>query len=644
MSSANASGPNLRFDTSRNASDVAAGPDWIDIDEDLTEHVPRRRRVKKLRRRFEPTPDEHAHLSSRIGRMQRHAEPDLRGFRKDIGKIVDANDPSKIPRASTPSSGRLRGRTEHFGPERYYLTPTTLSAARSRVYKSRVGTPSERNSTPSKGISSPSYAESIMTKSSARSHASSSTITQQKYDSRQRRVHRPAPRNGFVDTQKYDHSAMVTDSLDKINVMDFLVAEDEGDMRRSLSSSSSTLYQASDVDANGKSCMRSSSLPPVLPTAAIDQSTLEVQDSIMSSRALLRNDSLSPEPAARDTQKQASVSDDLGEDLAEPPIDQPDLEGYRASPILLNTLEPTNKQSDRSLSPEENMRQYVAYMQQDHAIPPELTEMHHPVPATDISNPGSADNPNSPPLRSSPSVHWQISSTSERHSPKSSISANNDAKGYHKVAYELTDPRSSVKPIYRRFEYLNHRLLLHVQDELCEIEEQLRILDSVIAQMKPYAGPGSVSQSRRWEHRFGNQYHSQRQQLLGKIFLKMQQYSELMTDPMVVSQVSTTPTKEQILGYQQWLSAHTPIHECETQFLQHEQDLLLLKRHSYSMAPGLEYSSSMCWTIALLSPLMLSAIVPSLTGRLCIVVILCAVGCVYAVACAIVRYRERQLP
>lgn len=327
----------------------------------------------------------------------------------------------------------------------------------------------------------------------------------------------------------------------------------------------------------------------------------------------------------------------------EPPIDQPNLSGYRTSPILLDTLEPTKKQSDRSLSPEEIVRQYVAYMQQDHAMPLNSTDMHHAVPATYISNLGSADNRESPPPRSSPSVHWQISSTSERHSPRSSISATHDVKGYHRLASELTDPRSSVKPIYRRFEYLNHRLLLRVQDELCEMEEQLRILDSFIAQMKPYAGSGLISQSRRWEHRFGNQYHSQRQQLLGKIFLKMEQYNELVTNPAAVSQVCTIPTKEQILGYRQWLSAHTPIHESETQFLQQEQDLMLLKRQSYRLAPSTEYSSSMCWTIAVLSPLMLSAIVPSLTGRLCIAAIICVAAIAYGVACAVLRCREAQL-
>jgi len=578
--------------------------------------------------------------------MQRPTDSDLRGFRKDISKIVDVNDSSRVSRVGTPSSGRLRGRTEHFGPERHILTPDTHSG-RSRIYKSRIGTLSERNSTPSKVVPSPSYAGSVMTKSSARSHASSSTITQRKYDRRQRRVPRSTPRNDLLDTQKHDRRVMEqreTESLDMINVMDFLVAEGDGDMRRSLSSSSSTLYQSSDVDARGKSSMRSSSLPLTLPTAAGEQSASEVQESSMSSKSLLRNDSLSPKPAARDTQKQASVSDDLGEDLTELPIDRPDLECYRTSPILLNTLEPTNEQDDRSRFPEEKMRQYVAYMQQDRATPVENTAMYHVVPPTYISNSTSADSPNSPPPGSAPSVHWQTSSSAARHSLESSSSADHDVKGYHRLASELIDPRSSVKPIYRRFEYLHHRLLLHVQDELCEMEEQLRTLDSFIAQTKSYIRSGFILPSCRWEHRFGNQYHNQRQQLLGKIFLKMQQYSELITNPMAVSQVSTTPIKEQILGYQQWLSAHTPVHECETQFLQQDRDLMLLERQSYSLAPRTEYSSSTCWTIALLSPLMLSTVVPSLSGRLCIAAILCTAGCVYAVACAVLRYRERQLP
>lgn len=44
------------------------------------------------------------------------------------------------------------------------------------------------------------------------------------------------------------------------------------------------------------------------------------------------------------------------------------------------------------------------------------------------------------------------------------------------------DDLPAIQPIYRRFEALNHRLLLHLQDELSELEEQLHRLDTADTQ------------------------------------------------------------------------------------------------------------------------------------------------------------------
>lgn len=109
--------------------------------------------------------------------------------------------------------------------------------------------------------------------------------------------------------------------------------------------------------------------------------------------------------------------------------------------------------------------------------------------------------------------------------------------GYELLAEKLSEPTKGSKskrpqtgnivPMYRKFETLNHRVLLHLQDEVCEMEEELRWLDECIAQQSPRNDTGhAYPASRRGDARYGNEWHYKRTQLLGRIFQKLGQYSK----------------------------------------------------------------------------------------------------------------------
>lgn len=88
-------------------------------------------------------------------------------------------------------------------------------------------------------------------------------------------------------------------------------------------------------------------------------------------------------------------------------------------------------------------------------------------------------------------------------------------------------PRGSVVPLYRKFEQLNHRVLLHLQDEISEMEEELRHWDECIAQSSARDVAGRIQPaSRRGEVRYGSEAHHRRTELLGRIYLKLGQYSK----------------------------------------------------------------------------------------------------------------------
>ena len=84
--------------------------------------------------------------------------------------------------------------------------------------------------------------------------------------------------------------------------------------------------------------------------------------------------------------------------------------------------------------------------------------------------------------------------------------------------------------MYRKFEHLNHRVLLHLQDETCELEEELRHLDECIAQVSQKDAEGyAYPASRRNDARYGSEMHFKRTELLGRIFQKLEQYSKWLS-------------------------------------------------------------------------------------------------------------------
>ena len=105
--------------------------------------------------------------------------------------------------------------------------------------------------------------------------------------------------------------------------------------------------------------------------------------------------------------------------------------------------------------------------------------------------------------------------------------------GYEMLASHLTyssqalpGPHNSqaVRPMYRRFEALNHRLLLHLQDELCELEEQLHRLDTADTQNRRLQN-GILPASLRADFQTAGELQWHKTDILGKIGFKLEQYS-----------------------------------------------------------------------------------------------------------------------
>ncbi|KAF2102018.1 hypothetical protein NA57DRAFT_53952 [Rhizodiscina lignyota] len=171
--------------------------------------------------------------------------------------------------------------------------------------------------------------------------------------------------------------------------------------------------------------------------------------------------------------------------------------------------------------------------------------------------------------------------------------------GYELLALKLSEQTGSkhmgvnkgeeeVTPLYRRFEFLNHRILLHLQDEIAELEEELRRIDEAIAQRQQHVqnsmnaetakssdeSTPRIAASRRDDARAGGELCERRTMLLGRIYNKLAQYNKAMAAYTTAKTNLNSATQEELQSYRTWMEANVPIDKVETRFLDFDADLV----------------------------------------------------------------------
>ncbi|KLU85195.1 hypothetical protein MAPG_04225, partial [Magnaporthiopsis poae ATCC 64411] len=132
----------------------------------------------------------------------------------------------------------------------------------------------------------------------------------------------------------------------------------------------------------------------------------------------------------------------------------------------------------------------------------------------------------------------------------------------------------SIKPIYRRFQALQHRVLLNLQDELSVLEEQLHRLDTADTQarrMQSHILPAS----RRSDNPRGGELQVQKTEVLQKIEAKLGQYNQAL-ESFTKTQGLPVPSTKDVDNYRTYFAMENPISEMETRFLDCPYDLISL--------------------------------------------------------------------
>ncbi|KAI9875418.1 MAG: hypothetical protein M1830_008512 [Pleopsidium flavum] len=236
--------------------------------------------------------------------------------------------------------------------------------------------------------------------------------------------------------------------------------------------------------------------------------------------------------------------------------------------------------------------------------------------------------------------------------------------GYERLASKLSsipDGTDTLTPIYRKFETLNNRILLYLQDEISEIEENLRSLDEADAQayaaLSSNAGVGRpVQASRRREGRMPSEIHFRRLDLLGRAFVKVGQYNQALSSYSALIKGLHSAKGADVEAYRAWIDEHSTIVESETRFLNHEADLLALTspspngsawrgpsspaRHSGTAAAHMAIVVS---AVAVLIPLLSFSVISEFFGRLFVIIVVGGVATAMMApsrACGFVNWEE----
>ncbi|TVY83321.1 hypothetical protein LSUE1_G004780 [Lachnellula suecica] len=165
--------------------------------------------------------------------------------------------------------------------------------------------------------------------------------------------------------------------------------------------------------------------------------------------------------------------------------------------------------------------------------------------------------------------------------------------GYELLASQLSSHTNNVdggkiKPMYRKFEALNHRLLLHLQDEISELEEQLHRLDNADTQTRR-TDRHIIPASRRAAAAAGGELQWHKTDVLGRIGYKLAQYNQALAS-FNTTQSLSPPDPEDISTYRDYLHTAHLIAEAETRFLDPADDLVSIA--SDHIPPSSSYPSS----------------------------------------------------
>ncbi|KAL2865768.1 uncharacterized protein BJX67DRAFT_382454 [Aspergillus lucknowensis] len=265
------------------------------------------------------------------------------------------------------------------------------------------------------------------------------------------------------------------------------------------------------------------------------------------------------------------------------------------------------------------------------SLPPEhrnlelVPEDYYPRPSNSLRR---ASFPPSPPQ--SPEEDLRRSGRKIRRNTKSSRLPT----GYGLVAWRLSTSAEgkeySIPPLYRRFEDVNHRVLLYLQDEISQLEEELRVLDDYEDMQRrgvaEQEGTKVMPASRRMDVQAQaySSLHYRREEVMGSLIQKTEQYNNALAAYSKVLQTLPRATPKDVDTYRKWMKGNTPVATNEMRFLDHAKDLVSLTPQIPATASPITppvYSAIIIASAAIILPLLAFSMIAEFAGRIIVVAV-----------------------
>ncbi|PWY84529.1 hypothetical protein BO94DRAFT_101928 [Aspergillus sclerotioniger CBS 115572] len=215
-----------------------------------------------------------------------------------------------------------------------------------------------------------------------------------------------------------------------------------------------------------------------------------------------------------------------------------------------------------------------------------------------------------------------------------STKSSSTSSGYGLLASRLSSAAESqeprIPPLYRRFEDINHRVLLHLQDEIAQMEEDLRVLDEYEELHRLAAaeqeGTTILPASRRMDAQAQvySSLHYRREELLGALARKTEQYNNALSAYSKVLQTLPSASTKDIDTYRDWMKEKNPVVAAETRFLDYSKDLISLTPHitaSTTSTTKPVFSAIIIASAAVLLPLLAFNMISEFSGRILVVAV-----------------------
>ncbi|KAG5660666.1 hypothetical protein KAF25_003272 [Fusarium avenaceum] len=152
--------------------------------------------------------------------------------------------------------------------------------------------------------------------------------------------------------------------------------------------------------------------------------------------------------------------------------------------------------------------------------------------------------------------------------------------GYASIAARLSgQSEPCIQPLYRRFDWLHHRILLYHQDRIGDLEEELIHLDSITTK-----NGGHMSVSFREEREAKHAIHQERNRVVHEIEMLLRKYRNAISS-LEDMQKLPVPKNADIQAYKTFLNQRNVLIEEETRFLG-SSDLVVLPRGPRTNSPG----------------------------------------------------------